>query len=154
MPTAPRLQPVYASVNRPLTIGGADRRLFFVAVVLGGATFTFFGSLLAGLVMFLTLYLAGKVRLYDHRGHAASAWLIFFPMMGAALVAISRLEDYRHHDLGIHSSNQKIGIHFSQACGLGLTLIGRPSTTFINTTSASLLGSRPRAPPDQITSIS
>ena len=53
MPTAPRLQPVYASVNRPLTIGGADRRLFFVAVVLGGATFTFFGSLLAGLVMFL-----------------------------------------------------------------------------------------------------
>ena len=60
MPTAPRLQPVYASVNRPLTIGSADRRLFFVAVVLGGATFTFFGSLLAGLVMFLTLYLAAR----------------------------------------------------------------------------------------------
>jgi type IV secretory pathway TrbD component len=59
--TAPRLQPVYASVNRPLTIGGADRRLFFVAVVLGGATFTFFGSLLAGLVMFLTLYVAARV---------------------------------------------------------------------------------------------
>jgi len=61
MPTTPRLQPVYASVNRPLTIGGADRRLFFVAVVLGGATFTFFGSLLAGLVMFLALYLAARV---------------------------------------------------------------------------------------------
>ncbi len=60
-PTAPRLQPVYASVNRPLTIGGADRRLFFVAVVLGGATFTFFGSLLAGLVMCLTLYLVARV---------------------------------------------------------------------------------------------
>ena len=59
--TALRLQPVYASVNRPLTIGGADRRLFFVAVVLGGATFTFFGSLLAGLVMFLTLYVAARV---------------------------------------------------------------------------------------------
>jgi type IV secretory pathway TrbD component len=59
-PSAPRLQPVYASVNRPLTIGGADRRLFFVAVVLGGATFTFFGSLLAGLVMFLTLYVAAR----------------------------------------------------------------------------------------------
>jgi type IV secretory pathway TrbD component len=61
MPTAPRLQPVYASVNRPLTIGGADRRLFFVAVVLGGATFTFFGSVLAGLVMFLALSLAARV---------------------------------------------------------------------------------------------
>jgi type IV secretory pathway TrbD component len=60
MASAPRLQPVYASVNRPLTIGGADRRLFFVAVVLGGGTFTFFGSLLAGLVMFLTLYLAAR----------------------------------------------------------------------------------------------
>jgi type IV secretory pathway TrbD component len=60
MPTLPRLEPVYASVNRPLTIGGADRRLFFVAVVVGGATFTFFGSLLAGLVMFLTLYVAAR----------------------------------------------------------------------------------------------
>jgi type IV secretory pathway TrbD component len=61
MSATPRLQPVYASVNRPLTIGGADRRLFFVAVVLGGTTFTFFGSLLAGLVMFLALYLAARM---------------------------------------------------------------------------------------------
>ena len=60
-PTPPRLQPVYASVNRPLTIGGADRRLFFVAVVLGGATFTLFGSLLAGIVMFVALYLAARL---------------------------------------------------------------------------------------------
>ncbi len=61
MANVPRLQPVYASVNRPLMIGGADRRLFFVAVILAGATFTFFGSLLAGLVMFLTLYIAARV---------------------------------------------------------------------------------------------
>ena len=53
--TTPRLQPVYASINRPLTIGGADRRLFFVALVVGGATFTLFGSLLGGLLMFLAL---------------------------------------------------------------------------------------------------
>jgi type IV secretory pathway TrbD component len=57
---APRRQPVYASVNRPLTIGGADRRLFFVAVVVGGATFALFGGLLGGLVMFLTLYLSAR----------------------------------------------------------------------------------------------
>jgi type IV secretory pathway TrbD component len=55
-----RLHTVYASVNRPLTIGGADRRLFFVALVLGGTTFTFFGSLLAGLLMFLALYLGAR----------------------------------------------------------------------------------------------
>ena len=60
MAPAPRLQPVYASINRPLTVGGADRRLFFVALVIGGATFTFFGSLLAGILMFLTLYIAAR----------------------------------------------------------------------------------------------
>ena len=60
MATTPRLQPVYASINRPLTIGSADRRLFFVALVVGGATFTLFGSLLAGLLMFLALYLGAR----------------------------------------------------------------------------------------------
>jgi type IV secretory pathway TrbD component len=56
----PRLQPVYASINRPLTIGGADRRLFFVALVVGGATFTLFGSLFGGLLMFLALYVGAR----------------------------------------------------------------------------------------------
>ena len=56
----PRLQPVYASINRPLTIGGADRRLFFVALVVGGATFTLFGSLFGGLLMFLALSLTAR----------------------------------------------------------------------------------------------
>jgi type IV secretory pathway TrbD component len=60
MTKVPRLQPVYASINRPLTIGGADRRLFFVALVVGGATFTLFGSLLAGLLMFVALYLGAR----------------------------------------------------------------------------------------------
>ena len=56
----PRLQPVYASINRPLTIGGADRRLCFVALVVGGATFTLFGSLVGGLLMGGALYLAAR----------------------------------------------------------------------------------------------
>ena len=60
MPKTQRLQPVYASLNAPLTIGGAERRLFFLALVLGGATFTIFGSLLTGLVMFLVLSLAAR----------------------------------------------------------------------------------------------
>jgi type IV secretory pathway TrbD component len=51
---------VYASVNTPLTIAGAERRLFLLALVLGAATFTFFGSLMAGVVMFLTLYGAAR----------------------------------------------------------------------------------------------
>ena len=60
MTKVPRLQPVYASINKPLTIGGADRRLFFMALVVGGATFTLFGSLLAGLLMCLALYLGTR----------------------------------------------------------------------------------------------
>jgi type IV secretory pathway TrbD component len=60
MPATPRTRAVYASVNRPLTIGGADRRLFFVALVVGGGTFTLFGSLLMGVLMFLALYLGAR----------------------------------------------------------------------------------------------
>jgi type IV secretory pathway TrbD component len=47
-------------MNRPLTIGGADRRLFFAALVVGGATFTMFGGLLTGLLMFLALFAAAR----------------------------------------------------------------------------------------------
>ncbi|KAJ2917230.1 hypothetical protein MD484_g3178, partial [Candolleomyces efflorescens] len=46
---------------------------------------------------FLSFYLAGKLHLFDKRGHAGKAWLSLFPFCGAALVAISRSMDYRHH---------------------------------------------------------
>jgi type IV secretory pathway TrbD component len=56
MPKPPRLHPVYRSLNKPLTIAGAERRLFFLGLVMGGATFNLFGSLLSGVLMFLVLY--------------------------------------------------------------------------------------------------
>ncbi|TFK27409.1 PAP2-domain-containing protein [Coprinopsis marcescibilis] len=46
---------------------------------------------------FLSFYLAGKLHLFDKRGHAGKAWLAITPFFGAALVAISRTMDYRHH---------------------------------------------------------
>jgi len=46
---------------------------------------------------FLSLYLAGKVHLFDNRGHALGAWLVLFPLVGATLIAVSRTMDYRHH---------------------------------------------------------
>ncbi|UZJ56893.1 hypothetical protein CBS101457_006213 [Exobasidium rhododendri] len=47
---------------------------------------------------FLSLYLAGKMHIFHPaRGHAAYEWIIFFPMIAAALIAISRSMDYRHH---------------------------------------------------------
>src|SRR5262245_43466755 len=56
MSDKPTLQPVYKTVHRPLTICGADRRLFFLALLLGAATFNLFYSLLAGVLMFGVLY--------------------------------------------------------------------------------------------------
>jgi type IV secretory pathway TrbD component len=47
---------VYRSLNRPLTILGVERRLFFLSALTGGATFNLFGSLLGGLMMFGSLY--------------------------------------------------------------------------------------------------
>jgi len=46
---------------------------------------------------FLSLYLAGKLHLFDRRGNAPKAWISLAPLSGAALVAISRTMDYRHH---------------------------------------------------------
>ncbi|KAI0273546.1 PAP2-domain-containing protein [Gloeopeniophorella convolvens] len=50
----------------------------------------------AGLT-FLSLYTAGKLHLFDSRGHAPKAWISVLPLFGASLVAISRTMDYRHH---------------------------------------------------------
>lgn len=46
---------------------------------------------------YLSLYLAAKMHLFDRRGHAVSAWLCLTPLTAAALIAISRTMDYRHH---------------------------------------------------------
>ncbi len=56
MSEAPTYRPVYKAIHRPLTIFGVSRRLFFLALVLGGATFNLFYSFLAGLLMFGALY--------------------------------------------------------------------------------------------------
>jgi type IV secretory pathway TrbD component len=60
MPTSPKLHMVYHSINKPLTIWGVERRLFFLALLMGSATFNFFGSLIGGIVMFAVLYLLAR----------------------------------------------------------------------------------------------
>ncbi len=52
----PTYRPVYKALHRPLTICGVDRRLFFLALLLGAATFNLFYSFLGGLLMFAGLY--------------------------------------------------------------------------------------------------
>jgi type IV secretory pathway TrbD component len=56
MPDRPTYRPVYKALHRPLTVCGVDRRLFFLALILGAATFNLFYSFLAGLLMSAGLY--------------------------------------------------------------------------------------------------
>ena len=48
-----RTNPTFKTMNRPLTILGAERRLFFVALISGGAVFSLVHSLLGGILLFI-----------------------------------------------------------------------------------------------------
>ena len=54
--TQRRTNPVFRSLNRPLTIWGADRKLFFFALLMGAGVFNLMKTLLGGILMFLLLY--------------------------------------------------------------------------------------------------
>ena len=55
-----RINRVHRSLSRPLTILGAERKLFFFAMCMGAATFNLLASLLGGLLMFLLLYFLAR----------------------------------------------------------------------------------------------
>lgn len=55
-----RINPVQRSLSRPLTILGAERKLFFFAMCLGAGTFNLLGSLLGGILIFLLLYFVAR----------------------------------------------------------------------------------------------
>ena len=55
-PGRPTYRPVFKALHRPLTILGVDRRLFFLALMVGAVTFNLFYSFLAGLLMCGGLY--------------------------------------------------------------------------------------------------
>src|SRR5687768_6901243 len=52
----PAYRPVCKALHRPLTVCGVDRRLFFLALTMGAATFNLFYSFAAGLLIFVGLY--------------------------------------------------------------------------------------------------
>ncbi|KAI8143172.1 phosphatidic acid phosphatase type 2/haloperoxidase [Fennellomyces sp. T-0311] len=57
----------------------------------GHSSFSFAG------LGFVAFYLAGKMHMFDKRGHTYKCFLFAFPGLGALLVALSRTRDYRHH---------------------------------------------------------
>ncbi|KAI3954946.1 hypothetical protein MKW92_045032 [Papaver armeniacum] len=50
----------------------------------------------AGLA-FLSLYLAGKIKAFDQRGHIAKLCVVILPLLLASGVAITLVDDYWHH---------------------------------------------------------
>ncbi|KAJ3674375.1 hypothetical protein LUZ60_004991 [Juncus effusus] len=46
---------------------------------------------------FLSWYLAGKINVFDRKGHVAKLCLVVAPLLLAAMVAVSRVDDYWHH---------------------------------------------------------
>jgi type IV secretory pathway TrbD component len=54
------MNPVFRSLSHPLTILGAERKLFFFAMCIGAGTFNLLASLLGGTSMFLLLYFLGR----------------------------------------------------------------------------------------------
>jgi type IV secretory pathway TrbD component len=51
---------VFRSLNRPLTIFGAERKLFFFALVLGACVFNLLNTLAGAMGMFFALYLFAR----------------------------------------------------------------------------------------------
>lgn len=52
----PATRSVHKALHRPLTIGGVERRLFFLALMAGATTFNVFYSFLGGLLVWVGLY--------------------------------------------------------------------------------------------------
>lgn len=60
MAEARRINTVHRSLSRPLTILGAERKLFFFAMCVGAGTFNLLDSLLGGVLMFVLLYIVAR----------------------------------------------------------------------------------------------
>ena len=56
-----RQNKVYKAMNRPLTVLGAERRLFFVALISGGAIFSLLHSLLGGIGLFIVGVIIARI---------------------------------------------------------------------------------------------
>ncbi len=56
-----RQNKVFKAMNRPLTVLGAERRLFFVALITGGSIFSLLHSLLGGIGLFIVCVIIARI---------------------------------------------------------------------------------------------
>jgi type IV secretory pathway TrbD component len=60
-PAERRANKVFKAMNRPLTVLGAERRLFFVALISGGSIFSLLHSLLGGIGLFIVGVIVARI---------------------------------------------------------------------------------------------
>ncbi|WOL01153.1 lipid phosphate phosphatase 2-like isoform X4 [Canna indica] len=46
---------------------------------------------------YLALYLSGKVKAFDRKGHVGKLCFVFLPLLVSSLIGVSRVDDYKHH---------------------------------------------------------
>lgn len=56
-----RANKVFKAMNRPLTVLGAERRLFFVALISGGSIFSLLHSLFGGIGLFIVGVIVARI---------------------------------------------------------------------------------------------
>ncbi|MFS7996602.1 putative phosphatidate phosphatase [Helianthus anomalus] len=61
---------------------------------------------------FLAWYLCGKLRTFDNKGHAQKLCVVVLPYLFAALVGVSRVDDYWHHWTDVFTG-MIIGLHLN-----------------------------------------
>ncbi|KAM3198916.1 hypothetical protein P3L10_034353 [Capsicum annuum] len=66
---------------------------------------------------FLSLYLAGKIKAFDRRGHVAKLCIVLLPLLMASLVGVSRVDDYWHHWQDVFTGGM-IGLFVATFCYL------------------------------------
>jgi type IV secretory pathway TrbD component len=59
--TERRANKVFKAMNRPLTVLGAERRLFFVALISGGSIFSLLHSLFGGIGLFIVGVIIARI---------------------------------------------------------------------------------------------
>ncbi|KAL3631366.1 Lipid phosphate phosphatase 2 [Castilleja foliolosa] len=68
---------------------------------------------------FLAWYLSGKIRVFDRNGHTAKLCIMFVPLLLAALVGVSRVDDYWHHWQDVFAGGL-LGLTIASFCYLQL----------------------------------
>ncbi|CDH50022.1 pap2-domain-containing protein [Lichtheimia corymbifera JMRC:FSU:9682] len=93
-PPADAHDPIFGMSNYTICTTPMDTHMMidgFKSFPSGHSSFSFAG------LAYLAFYIAGKMQMFDERGHTYKGFIFAFPIIGALLVAISRTSDYRHH---------------------------------------------------------